>query len=235
MAPGRERVALSWSGGKDSTMALYELRRSDRFEVACLLTTIAKEYERVSHHGVRTELVEQQAKALRLPLLKIDLPGTRCTNEEYETVMSRAMLEYKEAGISRVAFGDIFLEDLRAYRESNLAKVGMKAVFPIWHRKTSELVNTFINLGFEGCLACIDSRKLNKSFCGRVIDENLIRELPNEVDPCGENGEFHSFVFGGPIFYQPVGIKLGEVVLRDDRYFIDLLPHDISPPSPRGT
>ena len=232
MAPGREWVALSWSGGKDSAMALYELRRSHRFEVACLLTTIAKEYERVSHHGVRTELVEQQARALGVPLLKIYLTGTRCTNEEYEAVMSRAMLECQEAGISSVAFGDIFLEDLRAYRESNLAKAGMKAVFPIWHRKTSELVKTFITLGFEGCLACIDSRKLDKSFCGRVIDENLIRELPNEVDPCGENGEFHSFVFGGPIFYHPIGIKLGEVVLRDDRYFIDLQPDDIISPSP---
>lgn len=221
-----EKVVLSWSGGKDSAMALYELRKGGGYEVVSLLTTIAEGYQRVSHHGVRVELLERQAAAVRVPLHKLCLPGERCTNEEYEALMMETMLELKNAGVLTVAFGDIFLQDLRAYRERNLAKVGMTAIFPIWRRRTPELAQTFIQLGFKAYLACVASKKLNKAFAGRPIDSTLLRDLPVDVDPCGENGEFHSFVYDGPIFDRPVPIRVGEVVLRDSRYFADLLPAD---------
>lgn len=220
----RERVVLSWSGGKDSAMALYELRRAGQFEVAALLTTVAETYERVSHHGVRVELLEQQALAVGVPLHKLYLPHERCTNEIYEAIMKSTMLQYQEAGVGRVAFGDIFLADLRAYRERNLASVGMTALFPIWQHDTVELVRTFVNLGFKAYLVCVDGSKLTKDFAGRPIDTDLIRDLPQDVDPCGENGEFHSFVYDGPIFRWPVPVTVGEVVQRDTRYFADLLP-----------
>jgi uncharacterized protein (TIGR00290 family) len=222
----RERVVLSWSGGKDSTMALYELRRSTRYEVVALLTTVAREFDRVSHHGVRVDLLEQQAAAVGVSLDKLYLPRERCTNEEYAALMERAMCEYREAGVWTVAFGDIFLEDLRTYRERNLARVGMRGVFPIWHRDTAELVRTFIGLGFRAYLTCVDGTKLGREFAGRAIDGALLRDLPVEVDPCGENGEFHSFVYDGPIFRRPVAVTVGEVVARDVRYFADLLPGD---------
>ena len=221
-----ERVALSWSGGKDSAMALYELRGSGGYEVVALLTTVAREFERVSHHGVRVELLEQQAAAVGVPLHKLYLPPDRCTNEEYEALMERTMLDFCARGIRTVAFGDIFLADLRAYRERNLAKVGMRGLFPIWHRDTAELVRTFISLGFRAHLACVDGAKLGREFAGRAIDATLLRDLPPEVDPCGENGEFHSFVYDGPIFHRPVGVTVGEVVARDSRYFADLVPAD---------
>ncbi len=221
---GTEKVVLSWSGGKDSAMALYELLRNDRYQVVSLLTTVAQEYDRVSHHGVRVELLERQAEAVGVRLHKLYLPGERCTNEQYEAVMRRAMLDYKQAGVHTVAFGDIFLQDLRDYRERNLAKVDMKGIFPIWHRDTAELVRTFIALGFRAYLVCVDSRKLTRVFAGRLIDTDLVRDLPTDVDPCGENGEFHSFVHDGPIFTRPVPVAVGEVVLRDVRYFADLLP-----------
>jgi uncharacterized protein (TIGR00290 family) len=222
----REKVVLSWSGGKDSAMALYELRRSHCYEVVSLLTTVASQHERVSHHGVRVELLEQQAAAVGVALHKLYLPADRCTNEEYEAVMSRAMLGYKQAGVHTVAFGDIFLQDLREYRERNLAKVDMRAVFPIWHRDTSELVRSFVSLGFKAYLVCIDGKKLTRTFAGREIDSDLLGDLPGDVDPCGENGEYHSFVYDGPIFTRPVPVRPGEVVERDVRYFADLLPED---------
>src|SRR5439155_628252 len=164
--------------------------------------------------------------AVGVALHKLYLSRDRCTNEEYEALMERTMREYCAAGVSAVAFGDIFLEDLRAYRERNLARVGMRGVFPIWHRDTTELVRTFIGLGFRAYLACVDGTKLGQGFCGRAIDGTLLRDLPAEVDPCGENGEFHSFVYDGPIFRRPVPVTVGEVVARDIRYFADLLPGD---------
>lgn len=229
----RERVVLSWSGGKDSAMGLYELRKAGNFEVVALLTTVAEHYERVSHHGVRVELLEQQAAAVDVALHKLYLPHERCTNADYEAIMKRAMLQYREAGIRQVAFGDIFLADLRAYRERNLATVGMTALFPIWHRDTSELVRTFISLGFKAYLVCVDGGKLTKGFAGRPIDANLVRDLPQGVDPCGENGEFHSFVYDGPIFSRPVPVKVGDVIQRDTRHFADLLPAAESTPQDR--
>lgn len=221
--PHREKIVLSWSGGKDSAMALHALQEGGEYNVTALLTTVAEGYRRISHHGVRESLLQAQAEALGIPLDEIILPD-ECSNETYEAVMTRSMLGYKEAGVSTVAFGDIFLQDLRDYRESNLAQVGMTAVFPLWKQPTLALIERFIELGFRGILACVDGQKLSAEFAGRAIDAQLIRDLPAGVDPCGENGEYHSFVWDGPNFNQPVPIDLGEVVKRDVRYFADLLP-----------
>ncbi|MBI2881159.1 MAG: diphthine--ammonia ligase [Candidatus Tectomicrobia bacterium] len=228
----KEKIVLSWSGGKDSALALFELRRSGRYEIHSLLTTVAGGYDRVSHHGVRAELLERQAAAVGAPLHKLYLPADRCSNQDYEAAMEEAMLGYKEDGVRTVAFGDIFLRDLREYRERNLAKVGMSALFPIWGRDTAEMARTFIGLGFKAYLCCVDARKLGEGFAGRAMDADLVRDLPEGVDPCGENGEFHSFVYDGPVFRRPVGVGVGEVVLRDVRYFADLLPVDALPVSP---
>ena len=222
----KEKVILSWSGGKDSAMALYALLKSGRYEVVSLLTTVSEQYKRISHHGVRVELLEQQAAALGIYLHKLYLPGANCSFEDYEAIMKKAMLEYKNKGILTVAFGDVFLQDLREYRERNLAKVGMKAIFPNWHRDTSELFQEFVGLGFKAYLTCVDNEKLGKDFAGRTIDTDLIHDLPDGVDPCGENGEFHTYVYDGPIFQRPVEVTVGQVVLRDVRYFADLIPLD---------
>jgi uncharacterized protein (TIGR00290 family) len=233
--PAREKVILSWSGGKDSAMALYELRRSDRYEVVALLTTVAAEYDRVSHHGVRASLLAAQAEAVGLPLEQLAIAvtsphpcrtdhGDDVVMQEYERLMTEAMLRSKSQGVTAVAFGDIFLEQLRAYRESRLAQVGMRGVFPIWQRDTRELVETFVDLGFRAYLTCVDSQKLGEAFAGRALDRDLLQDLPADVDPCGEHGEYHSFVWDGPIFREPVHVRVGEVVLRDVRYFADLLP-----------
>lgn len=232
--PEIEKVVLSWSGGKDSAMALYELRRDSRYEVVSLLTTVAAEYNRVSHHGVRAQLLEAQAAAVGLPLQKLSISTSSAhpcrtdsndgTMAEYERQMATTMLGYKAAGVTAIAFGDIFLENLRAYRESNMTRVGMKALFPIWQRNTAELVQTFLDLGFRAYLTCVDGAKLGAAFAGRALDRQLLHDLPADVDPCGEHGEYHSFVYDGPIFGKPVAVRLGEVVLRDVRYFADLLP-----------
>ena len=222
----KEKVVLAWSGGKDSAMALHALLKSNRYEIVSLLTTVSRQYERISHHGVRVELLEQQAAALGIHLYKLYLHQANCSNEDYEAAMKKVMLEYKEKDVLTVAFGDVFLQDLREYREHNLAKVEMKAIFPIWHRDTTEIVRTFIGLGFKAYLTCVDGEKLGVEFAGRPIDADLIRDLPDEVDPCGENGEFHSYVYDGPIFQRPVDLSVGEVVLRDVRYFADLIPAD---------
>lgn len=220
----KEKVILAWSGGKDSAMALHALLTSGRYDVVSLLTTICEQYGRISHHGVRVELLRKQAASLGMHLHELCLPQTNCSMEDYEAAMEKAMLEYKQKGILTVAFGDIFLQDLREYRQRNLAKAGMKAIFPIWHRDTIEIVRTFIELGFKAYLTCVDGDKLGRAFAGRPVDADLIRELPDSVDPCGENGEFHSFVYDGPIFRRPVYLSVGEVVLRDVRYFADLVP-----------
>ncbi len=222
----KEKTILSWSGGKDSAMALHALLDSDQYEVVSLLTTVSEEYGRISHHGVRVELLEQQATALGVPLHMLYLPGANCPMEDYEALMKKTMLEYKDNGIQTVAFGDIFLQDLREYRQRNLAKVEMNAIFPIWGRDTTEVVESFISLGFKAFLTCVDGEKLGEKFAGRPIDADLIRDLPDGVDPCGENGEFHSFVYDGPIFRRPVDVNVGEVVLRDVRYFADVVPAD---------
>ncbi len=222
----KEKVVLSWSGGKDSAMALYELLRDDRFEVIALLTSISEAYKRISHHGVREELLEMQATAIGLPLHKLYLPAGpsgACTNADYEELMGRVMLQYRDTGIFHIAHGDIYLQDIREYRERNLARVGMKGLFPLWHRNTRELVGAFINFGFKAYLSCV-RESLGKGFAGRAIDEDLLHDLPDGVDPCGENGEFHSFVYDGPFFREQVKVVVGQTVLRARCYYADLLP-----------
>ncbi len=222
----REKVLFSWSGGKDSSMALHALLRDERYEVVGLLTSVAAEYKRISHHGVREELLEMQAEAIGLPLDRLYLPsdsGVPCTNERYEELMRDTLQRYCDKGVMLVAHGDIFLEDLRTYREKNLARLGMRGVFPLWKRDTTELIHEFIRLGFKARLSCVEG-VLGESFAGRAIDASLIEDLPEGIDPCGEYGEFHSFVYDGPIFREPVDITVGEVVCRDTRYYADLLP-----------
>jgi len=205
-------------------MALYELQKGNGYEVITLLTTVTEEYERISMHGVRNELLEQQAESIGLPLEKMYITK-KADNEQYMTRMEKKLLEHKDNGISLVAYGDIFLEDLRKYREDNLKKVDMKAIFPLWKRDTASLSREFIELGFKTRITCIDSRVLDKSFVGRVYDESFLNDLPDSVDPCGENGEFHSFVFDGPNFSTPIKHETGEIVLRNERfYFCDLVP-----------
>jgi uncharacterized protein (TIGR00290 family) len=218
-----KNIYLCWSGGKDSSLALYEIRKTGAYNVAALLTTITEDYNRISMHGVRVALLEQQAASLGLPLKKVLIPK-EASNEIYEARM-RAILETGlQEGIDTVAFGDIFLEDLKIYREKNLAQLGMKGLFPIWKRDTAELGQTFIQLGFKAALACIDTQYLDPSFAGRTYDASLLRDLPSNVDPCGENGEFHSFAYAGPIFQHPIPHTIGEVVKRDRYVFCDLVP-----------
>lgn len=218
-----ERVLLSWSGGKDSAMTLYELRKMGAYEVAALLTTITEGYDRISMHGVRTTLLERQATSLGAPLHKLYIPSG-CSNEQYEAAMRVALTHYQAQGVNACAFGDLFLRDIRAYREHNLSAIGMNALFPVWERDTAEFIRTFIGLGFKAVVTCVDPRALDPSFAGRVIDDAFLRDLPASVDPCGEHGEFHSFVYDGPIFAEAVGVSVGEVVLREGFYFCDLLP-----------
>jgi len=220
----RTRVMLSWSGGKDSALALRALRADPRYEVAGLLTTLAREYGRVSHHGVRAELLVLQAAAVGLPLHPVWLPPGEVAMGDYEAQMESAMADCRAAGVRHVAFGDIFLADLRAYRERNLARVEMVGVFPLWGRPTAALLAEFIALGFEARIACVDGRKLGASFAGRCIDAEFAAALPADVDPCGEYGEYHSFVAGGPGFGWPVPVQVGQVLRRDVRWFADLLP-----------
>jgi uncharacterized protein (TIGR00290 family) len=218
-----QKLVVSWSGGKDSAMSLYELRCGNRYEVVGLLTTITQDYDRISMHGVRRILLEQQAESVGIPLRKILIPKT-CTNEIYERLMAEEMEQLKREGIFHVAFGDIFLQDLKDYREQNLANAGMTGVFPIWKRDSRELVESFIYLGFKSIISTCDPRVIGQAFCGRVIDKRFLSELPVSVDPAGENGEFHSFTFNGPIFKQPVSFTVGEKVLRDGFWFCDLVP-----------
>jgi len=220
----KEKVIVSWRGGKDSALALYELHKNKNYEIVALLTTITRDYDRISMHGVRTILLEMQAESLGLPLEKVFITKDS-TNEQYERKMSKVMTKHLAAGISSVVFGDIFLEDLRKYREDNLSKIGMKGIFPIWERNTAELAHKFIDSGFKAVITCIDSNLLDKMFIGMTFDEHFLSRLPSAVDPCGENGEFHSFVYNGPIFQQRILHTTGEVVLRENRfYFCDLLP-----------
>ena len=205
-------------------MALFELKRMHEHEIVALLTTLTEEYNRISMHGIRDILLEFQVNSLSLPLERVYLSKDSC-NEEYEAKMSEVLQKYLRVGVSGVVFGDIFLEDLRKYREDNLSKIGMKAIFPIWKRDTAELAHEFIDLGFKAIITCVDSHVLDRKFVGRFFDRQLLSEFPSTIDPCGENGEFHSFVFDGPIFQKRVSYIKGEVVLRDDRFwYCDLIP-----------
>jgi uncharacterized protein (TIGR00290 family) len=216
-------LLFCWSGGKDSAMALHALQSAHGHRVTALLTTITEEYDRISMHGVRRVLLERQAVSIGLPLHTVMIPP-QCINATYEARMKEALNEHLARGVQRVAFGDIFLEDLRLYRERNLVQLGMEALFPIWKRDTRELASEFLRLGFQAITVCIDPRVLDPSFAGRVLDESFFADLPAGVDPCGENGEFHTFVFDGPVFRTPIRFVTGEKVLRDGFYFCDLLP-----------
>jgi uncharacterized protein (TIGR00290 family) len=220
----KEKVVLSWSGGKDSTMAAYHLLASQRYEIAALMTTVTEEFDRISMHGVRRELLERQAESLGIPLRKIMIPKD-CPNEVYEARMRETLSHFKAQGITKVAFGDLFLEDLKQYRDERLAQVGMTGIYPIWMRDTEELVRTFIGLGFKAILACVDTKAIDAAFAGREIDHDLLRDLPESADPCGEHGEYHSFVYAGPIFKEPVACKAGERVMRTPRFnYCDIVP-----------
>ena len=205
---------FNWSGGKDSSLALYHILKDKSYSIDKLLTTINSSYNRVSMHGVRTELLEEQAKQLNLPLHKIELPE-QPNIIDYEEVMLTTMKTIKEEGFTHSAFGDIFLEDLKKYRENKLQSQGFSAVFPLWKRDTKELLNEFLDLGFKTILVCIKADLLDKSFAGRIIDKDFINDLPDNVDPCGENGEFHTFVFDGPIFNKPIEFEIGETIYRE--------------------
>jgi uncharacterized protein (TIGR00290 family) len=210
-------------------MALHALRR-ERANIVALLTTVTEGYDRISMHGVRRELLHAQARAIGIPLHEVVIPP-QCVNPIYEARMEAALNVFLDRGVGTVAFGDIFLEDLREYRERNLARVDMKAIFPIWKRDTRELAQQFVRDGFRAVSVCIDPEKLDASFAGRELDTGFFRDLPADVDPCGENGEFHTFVYDGPIFREPVRIVRGEVVTRDSFVFSDFLPAPLAEPA----
>lgn len=208
----KPKALFCWSGGKDSALALYKISLEDKYEVAALLTTFNAEYKRVSMHGVREELLEKQAQSIGLPLLKVYV--REGTNEEYERNMEGLLLEQQEKGISHVIFGDIFLEDLRAYRENNLRKVGLKALFPLWKQDTSILIQEFLAAGFRSITCCVNDAYLEEKHVGVELSTEYISKLPAKVDPCGENGEYHTFCFDGPLFREAVPVQIGNKLYR---------------------
>jgi len=219
----RPRAWLAWSSGKDSAWALHAVRQSGEVEVTALLTTVNRTHQRVAMHAVRESLLEMQAAAAGLPLVKVSIPAP-CSNEVYEQAMSEAMARARAEGVSHVVFGDLFLEDIRAYREKQLASCGMTPVFPLWGIETRRLAEQMLAGGLSAYLTCVDPRKLDRGFAGRRFDAELLGALPRGVDPCGENGEFHSFANAGPMFREEISVSAGEVVERDGFIFADLLP-----------
>lgn len=218
------RLALSWSGGKDSAMAYYVVSTQLNIQVDCLLTTFNESNYRVSMHGVRLELIESQAERMGKEITRIPLPPN-CSNEVYEERMERALKILEKHGIGEVAFGDIFLEDVRRYREEKLARIKFKGIFPLWGRNTAELAREFLSLGFKATICCVDTHQAPAELIGLEYSRELLDSLPDSVDPCGERGEFHTFVYDGPIFKEPIRFKLGETVIRENRFlFIDLIP-----------
>jgi uncharacterized protein (TIGR00290 family) len=216
-------VILSWSGGKDSALALHRLRRDTHYEVRGLLTSINRHYQRISMHGVRETLLNLQTDSLGLPLFKIQL-SEHPSNEEYEEKLRAQLENFKTHGVRHVAFGDLFLEDIRRYREKNMSQLNMSCLFPLWHRPTDELALEFVALGYKAVLCCVDEYAVDAGFAGREYDETLLRELPAGVDPCGENGEFHTFVYAGPEFRRSVDFSRGTKVRRDGHFiFCDLI------------
>lgn len=216
------RILLSWSSGKDSAWCLHVLRQQEEYEVAGLLTTFNAEADRVAMHAVRRELVERQAAAAGIPLWTVPLPWP-CSNEQYESLMSETCAKAVSEGIDGIAFGDLFLEDVRAYREKQLRDTGLKPIFPLWGLPTHALAKDMIASGVRAKLTCIDTEKLDRSFAGREFDEELLRSLPEAVDPCGERGEFHSFVYAGPMLSEALPISIGETIVREQFIFTDLI------------
>ena len=219
----RTPVVVCWSGGKDSCLALQRTLARPDLRVEALLTAVTADFDRISMHGVRRELLEEQASVLGLPLRQVMI-SKGATNDEYEAKMGEALAEYRTRGITKVVFGDLFLEDIRVYRERLLARQGMRGLYPLWGLDTTALIHDFIDQGFRAALVCADPAKLSPNFAGRLIDHALLADLPANVDPCGENGEFHTFVFDGPIFKAPVRFSFGEKVCRDSFWFCDLIP-----------
>jgi uncharacterized protein (TIGR00290 family) len=219
----RTKIWLSWSSGKDSAWTLHELRASRDFEVTALLTTVNRDAGRVAMHAVREELLEAQAAAAGLPLVKVPIPSP-CPNAVYEEAMAAAMARARAEGIFHVAFGDLFLEDIRRYREEKLQAVGMTPLFPVWGRDTAQLARDMVAGGLRAYLTCVDPKQLDRRFAGHVFDASFLDELPAGVDPCGERGEFHSCVVAGPMFARPLAVTPGEIVERDGFVFADLLP-----------
>lgn len=215
-------LALAWSGGKDSALALHALRSAGR-EPSALLTTVTEVVERISIHGVRRELLLRQAAAIGVPLAEVRIP-LPCPNEVYEARMEQALAAPPLDAATEVAFGDLFLADVRAYREERLRPTGRSAIFPLWGRDTATLAHEFLSLGFQAIVATVDPRRLDASFAGRAYDKTLLRDLPPDVDPCGENGEFHTFVHAGPIFDAPLAVETGARVERDGFVYCDILP-----------
>ncbi len=208
----KPKAIFCWSGGKDSALALYKILQENKYEVVALLTTLNENFKRISMHGVREELLDKQAASIGLPLIKMYV--SEGTNSEYEKTMEDLLLQYKAKGVTIVIFGDIFLEDLRVYRENNLAKVGLKPAFPLWKTDTKELINEFLELGFKTVTCCVNDGYLGEDKVGVEITNEFIKNLPANVDPCGENGEFHTFCYEGPIFKKPIPFKVGEKIYR---------------------
>ena len=208
-----KKALFNWSSGKDSALSLYKILQNPDFKIEYLLTSVNQQFQRISMHGVRVELLEAQAKSIGIPLKIMEIPEMP-TMEVYENVMFETLTELKNEGISHSVFGDIFLEDLRKYREDQLAKMNFEGVFPIWKISSHELIQEFISLGFKTIVVCVNEKYLDKSFVGRIIDQDFINDLPENVDVCGENGEFHTFAFDGPIFSEPINFEIGETVYR---------------------
>ncbi len=231
VAGQRQPVVLSFSGGKDSLLALARLAADPDWQVVRLLTTLNESYQRIAMHGVRRSLLEAQASSLGLPLDLVFLP-VHGGNAEYEAALGHRLMEYRENGIHHVAFGDLFLEEVRRYRETHLAQVDMTGLFPLWGQPTDRLARRFIAEGYRAIVVCVDTTQLDPSFAGREFDDRFLADLPVTVDPCGERGEFHSFVYDGPPFIHPVMFQRGETVLRDQRFqYCELHPWPFNPPS----
>jgi uncharacterized protein (TIGR00290 family) len=221
--PDKPKAWLAWSSGKDSAWSLHVMRQRGDIEIAALLTTVNQKYQRVAMHAVRESLLEAQAAAAGLPLIKVQIPSP-CPNEAYESAMAKAMDRARDEEVTHVVFGDLFLEDIRKYREDNLAKCAMTPVFPLWLKPTRQLANEMIASGLRAYLTCVNPKKLEGKFAGRAFDEELLAEFPASVDPCGENGEFHTCVVAGPMFASAIPVDAGEIVERDGFVFADFLP-----------
>jgi uncharacterized protein (TIGR00290 family) len=224
-----EQVVMSWSGGKDSALALAALRDDPRYEVVALMTTVTHAYDRISIHGVRRALLNAQSESLGLPVLEIVLDATS-SNEAYDAAVERTLGEVRRRfpAVHRIAYGDLFLEDVRRYREERLSPLGFEGLFPLWGQPTDALARAFVDRGFRARLVCVDTTQLDASFTGREFDHGLLDALPTTVDPCGERGEYHTFVADGPGFSRPVDYRVGDIVLRDERFsYCDLVPPGI--------
>ncbi len=226
-----ERVAVAWSGGKDSSLTLWRLREDTHWEVAALLTTVTEDYDRISMHGVRRELLEAQAQAMGIPLAIAYIPAD-ATDEIFRTRMEQAFCRLREDRITTIAFGDLFLEHVRRYRQDWLPSIGVTPIFPLWHEDTERLAETFVAEGYGAIVVCVDTTWLDAEFVGREFDAAFLRDLPAHVDPCGEHSEFHTFVYDAPIFHRGVPVRIGERVQRGVRIFCDLMR---APSSSRGS